>query len=511
MFATIYQHEIKTLFRSRPTLLMLLLLVLSFGFAVWSGVSTVEKYIGAQQFAVAKHAADRELWLNNLIAYEEFTRERNIPMEIAPTSYFPQPYGKPARGTNAGMVGSKLRDVATLPVTGMAAFAIGQMDLQRGYAQVDMDNRFFLSENFEIGNPVSMETGTFDIAFVVLFILPLFIIAITYDLLSGEREAGTLAMVRVQPVSMRCVLGAKICARVSLLLAIVTVCGVAALLYALGQLPEVYTADAWERFALWLAATIIYCLFWFALGVRVNTWRRSSETNATIMASFWLALVVVIPALVSLLSTTIYPAPSRMDLKIAQRAAFAEAEANMDETKRKFFIDHLSMVPEEDRRESELTFLARQQEMEKAVEPVFTQFEIQKQGQESVVSRLQYFSPTIILQRALNDISGTSSQRFDDYMQQVYAYQIDRKNFFIPKFLNQEVMRSKDFADIPQFNYQHETIGSVLARSGMPLAFLLLFVLLVVYPRRISEVGGARSEAAKTPLAKQLVQDSGAG
>src|SRR3546814_9494060 len=97
--------------------------------------------------------------------------ERGIPRVCAPVNHAPPRPGQSPQGTNAGAVGGELaKEVAILPPTGMAAFAVGQMDLQRNYTLVDMKNKFNMSDNFEIENPLNLMTGTFDISFVVIFL-----------------------------------------------------------------------------------------------------------------------------------------------------------------------------------------------------------------------------------------------------------------------------------------------------------------------------------------------------
>src|SRR3546814_3816686 len=99
------------------------------------------------------------------------------------------------------------------------------MDLQRNYTLVDMKNKFNMSDNFEIENPLNLMTGTFDISFVVIFLLPVFIIALTYDMLSGEKESGTLALAMTQPVSLRTFMAGKLLSRIALLMLVIVIIG----------------------------------------------------------------------------------------------------------------------------------------------------------------------------------------------------------------------------------------------------------------------------------------------
>src|SRR5690606_34953699 len=132
--------------------------------------------------------------------------------------------------------GELVKEVAILPPTGLAAFAVGQMDLQRNYTLVDMKNKFNMSDNFEIENPLNLMTGTFDISFVVIFLLPVFIIALTYDMLSGEKESGTLALAMTQPVSLRTFMAGKLISRGIVLFGVILVMGLGALVYTAGSL-----------------------------------------------------------------------------------------------------------------------------------------------------------------------------------------------------------------------------------------------------------------------------------
>ena len=65
----------------------------------------------------------------------------------------------------------------------------------------------------EIENPANLLSGRFDLAFVLTFCWPLLVLPLLYNVLSEEREAGTLALVASQPVSLRAVLAARLVVR----------------------------------------------------------------------------------------------------------------------------------------------------------------------------------------------------------------------------------------------------------------------------------------------------------
>ena len=54
----------------------------------------------------------------------------------------------------------------------------------------------------DIGSPTVRAAGRFDLAFVVVFLLPLVLLAASHDLWARERERGIAAMVLSQPVGV---------------------------------------------------------------------------------------------------------------------------------------------------------------------------------------------------------------------------------------------------------------------------------------------------------------------
>ncbi len=477
MLKIIIQHEIRLLMRSSAALFMLALLTVAMMFGAWNGYRAVERKNTSVDVAVEVEGQIKQNVRDELIAYEKYTEERNLPRVFAPVSHTKPRVGQSPQGTNAGAVGGELlKEVAILPPTGLSAFAVGQSDLQRTYTYVDMKNKFNMSDNYEIENPLNLTAGTFDIAFVILFILPVFIIALTYDMLSNEKESGTLALAMTQPVSLRTFMAAKLLSRLMVLMVVILAMGLIALVFSAGKLGMLEQGSTWMRFSLWVAIVFLYSLFWFALGVLVNALNKDSETNATVLAGSWLVFVVILPALINLAATTFHPAPSRMDLKVAIREATSAAEKTADETTKAYFTDHVEMLPDKDSITYLEVFLARQIALEKAVEPVFADFRFQQDKQESFVSWFQYLSPTVVMQLALNEISGVSTKRYNDYMDTVYEFHDVWRQYFTPKYLRQEILESSMYDDFPTYTYPKENLTTVLERVVPSVIGLLLIV-----------------------------------
>lgn len=113
----------------------------------------------------------------------------------------------------------------------LTAFSLGQRDLYPTYQEV-MGRALQRQLNpTELANPQKLLVGSFDLAFVLVYLLPLLLIVLGYNLLSAESEGGTLALLQTQAVSLRRVLGLKLLIRFGLVSAgIVALVGLAGLL-----------------------------------------------------------------------------------------------------------------------------------------------------------------------------------------------------------------------------------------------------------------------------------------
>jgi ABC-2 type transport system permease protein len=481
MYRLIISHETRTLARAGALWSILALLVIALGFAAWAGHRTVERQVKGAADAIAFEENERAKMRSDTEAYAAQVAATGGTYEFATVRH--SPGQGPPQGTNAGAVGAETAAFVALPPTGLAALAIGQSDVQLNYLPVRMGTTLDMVKNLEIENPVNLQTGPLDVAFVVIFLLPIFILAMTYDLLSSEKERGTLAMILAHPVSLRALVASKIAARAAVLLAVVLGCGLLALLTVGTALDS---AETWQRFGGWVVATLLYGVFWFALAVLVNVYGRSSATNGTILAGAWLVLVVIVPTVVSLVATTIYPAPSRMDLIVAAREAQTEGEKSMDQSLNRFYSEHLETVPVGDQRAMDFLTLAQANaaSIEKALLPLYEQFSAQITRQEALVQRFQYVSPAIMMQLALNEASGTSTGRYQDFLQQAFRFRKEWNSYFAERFLKREPLRPADYDQFPRFSYQPEpavTMWLRLVPSLLGLLVTCLGVMLVPF------------------------------
>ena len=265
-------------------------------------------------------------------------RTRALEQELADIANGGQP-SSPFRDPRAPNVlgGARGAHAAVLEPGPLAALAVGQGDLLPYYYDVSIyTNESTFQQNGEVENPLNLMVGRFDLAFVTVYLLPLLVLALSFNVLSEEREQGTLALTLAQPVSARDVVGAKLAFRALL------VVGLAAGVSLLGVLATAGFGSP-GRIALWCATVILYALFWFALAAWVNSLRRSSAWNATALVGAWLVLVVVLPAVINIAAGLLHPLPSRVEMITAQREASNDAVNRRSELLARYLEDHPEM------------------------------------------------------------------------------------------------------------------------------------------------------------------------
>ena len=479
MFKMMMGHEIRLLASSSVLGWLLTGVVVAVLFAAWSGGQAVERQAHAAQFARDVEAGKKAKLRADVVAYEKHVEENGLEFETYRAMHTAPKPGQSPEGTSAGMVGTdRVKEYAVLPPTGLAAFAVGQSDLLVGHMAVTMRNLAHVTEKAEFQNPVRLLSGSFDLAFVVIYLLPIFVLGLTYNMLSSEKERGTLAMILAHPVSLRELMASKVVSRVLILVGVVLAAGLISLLLVGTGLE---TGETWLRFLAWAALTGLYCLFWFALALLVNARGRSSASNGITLAGVWLILVVIVPTLISLLATAIYPPPSRMEMISAGRSATQIAEADSAKALDEFYFDHLEFVPnpEDQIQDFFAHFLAREQAVTDAVTPIQEQFREQLNRQQQLVNRFQFISPAVMMRLALNEVSGTSVDRYERFEDQVLTFRDEWTEYFMTRFLQDIPLHSEDYDEFPSFQYAPEALGAPMSRAAVSALGIAILTLLL--------------------------------
>ena len=200
------RFEARMMRRDKAVWFALLALAAIALFALAMGAARVE----AQQAAIAGARADETQRLSNL--QKTLAQLQQGDAQGKPTPE-PPPFRDPRNP--AFMGGGPAATVAALAPAPLALVATGQSDLLPPAVRVTTGSKDSFLFADEIDNPANLMSGATDLAFVIVFVYPLVILAMAFNLLAGEREQGTMAMTLASARRPGAALAGKLTARVA--------------------------------------------------------------------------------------------------------------------------------------------------------------------------------------------------------------------------------------------------------------------------------------------------------
>ena len=154
----------------------------------------------------------------------------------------------------------------------------------------------------EIANPERLQSGTLDFSFALLFLLPLVLLVLLYNLKSTETEQGFMPLIEVQNPSKNTWLFLRMSFYVLLLFVVL----LALLVYGARLTPVFEQVD--PAFGPMLLYTTLYLVFWsiFYFFILLNS--KSILGNTLKMSAVYLLFAFILPATVHQLLSIYQPA-----------------------------------------------------------------------------------------------------------------------------------------------------------------------------------------------------------
>lgn len=347
----------------------------------------------------------------------------------------------------------------------------------------------------DITNPLKQLAGSFDYAFVLVFLVPLFIIGASYDVRSRDEDLGTEALVCAAPSRLSRVLALRLALRAAPVVAVVL--ALSAFAVAWLGLPLDARAGA---FAL---GSLVYVALWFLLVFLVASLRRSSAWNAVTLAGAWIGWCVLLPALVNVALVTASPARDGVELTLAQRQ---EVNAAWDRPKRATLDPFFARRPEwastpvpEDRF-SWPWYYAMHEAGDAHVARDIERYHAALARREQWTARAALALPPLALQLVLDRMAGTDMASELAFRDSIAAYHEQLKQTFYPLVFNSKGLSAFDLDAVPRHRFQSaERPVHLTALAGLLGALALLGGLLPLATRRIDAVPESRGPGSNVP------------
>ncbi len=464
----VVRHELRLSIADRRLVAGATLLLAVTGFGIVSGT----RWVNHQNATISALEAD-ERTRRETIRQEFETR----PGETRVSKSSPIDARSPA------VIGGKLGSAfATLRPRPLAVLAIGQSDLLPFHFRVSTESFRTLFDQDEIANPGHLLSGRLDLGFAVIALYPLMILAISFDMLSAEKETGTFALLMSQPIRLADLILGKVLAR----FLVMTTCALAisGTVIAFGT-SDRGDAAIWKDWSLWASFLILYGAFWFALAVAANLRGRSSASNALVLSGFWLAFVLIVPTILNLVAVSAFPMPSRITLIQAARQASIDASEEGSRSLSAFYEDHPELAEGRggDVDEFMVRSLATRSAIDDKVRPLMERFDESIEQRQRFIGLARFLSPALLTQDAIESIAGTGARRHREFLAQTKDFHQRWQNFFVPKIARKAKFEKQDLEAIPQFRFAESSFSDTFRQSLGPAIGLIAqtgLVLLVV-------------------------------
>jgi len=330
----------------------------------------------------------------------------------------------------------------------------------------------------DISNPATLALGHFDLAFLLVFLYPLLIIAFTHNTLSSEQEQGIWPLLCSQPISPRKVLAVKANLRFLPIVAVWLLTLLVSVVWL--RLP----LD--RRIGFVLLTSLAYLLFWFATSWFVMSFRRSSNFNALTLLGGWLTLTILLPAGLNVVLVTFLPVPEAFAVTVNQREGYhSQWDRPKAETMQRFFQRYPEYASFQAPAEkfSWGWYYAAQQLGDEEAAASSAQLRAKLQQRQQWTQRLAWFVPTINAQAAFNQITQTELDNHLAYLDSVRSFHEQVRKYFYPAMMRNDAPLAINWRELPHHRFHDEAQSVSFPLTSLSLLALSAALLLAARTR----------------------------
>lgn len=409
-------HELRLLLRQKLTLIALALLAVLTVAALFAGMAEVDRQRAAIAAIPAAQAED-------IGAVADYVLQAEDAGSAAYYSFHP-----------------------TWDAPGPLAFAaLGMRDVSPFILRVrslGLEAQIYDGDTF---NPELALPGRFDWSFVLVFLAPLFVIALFHDLVSGEREAGRQRTLEALPRGGAALWRRRTGLRLALLW---TILGVP---FAVAAIAEGAGAGAIAAVLLVAGA---YLLFWIAVAALVGRLRWSSTANAAALAGLWLVLVLIVPTLGHVVINRTIPVAQGAEIALAQREAVNRAwDIPRQDTMDRFYASHPEWAGS-----APLGvefhykwYLAFHQNGDESVAPQVRAYRAGLEGRDHAARALGWVLPPVGVQALLTRLADTDLTAQLAYQDRIRAFHERLRSFYYSYLFTDRPFTAQDFERVPRW------------------------------------------------------------
>ncbi len=324
----------------------------------------------------------------------------------------------------------------------ISAISIGQSDVNPLLQAVTIRGLEGQKYDTDFGNPSLLMSGNLDLGFVIIYLFPLVLIAMTFNLYSEEKELGTWRILAAQTSKKGKFLFNKLIVRILFVFAIF----VFLMFLASGILQIPMNQNFWAIFF----HSLLYLLFWSALCLFTVSLLKNSSFNALALISIWVVLTILFPAVVNNYVINKYQVPEALDAMVEQRDGYHEKwDLEKNATMAGFYeaYPQFNNYPVPEDRFSWIWYYGMQHMGDLAAKETSTEM-VEKVKLRNVISeKIALFVPTMHAQLSFNSLAGTDMVSHLNFLKALTQFHERLRVDFYPRIFDKNPSDSVDWSN----------------------------------------------------------------
>lgn len=375
----------------------------------------------------------------------------------------------------------------------------------------------FYQDGFKPGNNSLGEesilsiTGKLDFLFILQMVLSPIGMLFAADLVSGEKELGTLRGILSNSVPRDTILlGKFLGGYIALWIPFAFAFLVGTFVLALGSYP-IYDADMLLRIILVFLSATVFMLVYFTIGIMISCSTARTRTSLVAILVAWAFLQLIVPKVSDMVATLVYPIRTATVVSMEKSLIVKNIENEKSRALGKRYEEIFgsgnppSSKPEPSPKQDEWNVFKKEMEQTyqerkaKELALIDAGYEREKRSQESIANTIAFVSPSAALSNIMTDICGTGETDKKKYFEAIKTHQltldqalfsqVKRTTLIFPSGgtgATMSVEKVVDLKTLPNFSLNQAGLSEILGKNVgglISLVFWLVAPFAIAYVR----------------------------
>ena len=369
----------------------------------------------------------------------------------------------------------KLQDVVVNKISPLCILSIGQSDIYTPVISGHFYTNIFKNNYTEFKNPEQLFAGNLDLAFFIVYLFPLLLLAITYNVQSSDKEKGITPLLNIQANSLKKVLWYRILVRWLISLIPILITGIISL-FLLSSLNGFSIKD----FLQWWFIAFLYTIFWLIIVLFIQGLQFNSLINAISLAGLWILWLVAIPGLLNTWFNYQYPAVNTTEITAFRDFTSKAWEKSKEEHSKYLFAIYPELLKDSSKLDTNniksysslIQIINKEKELQNT---------IANNSKSQMISEEKCFwiNPIGGVMRSFTTISNTSLEQQLQFELSTINYRQNKLKYIFENNLLKPHFTKSDLANLPKYNIAKTEIR--FAKYLIPIFFIIVLLTVLTF------------------------------